>query len=133
MKGAVELMLNKIIKKKNLILIIYAVILLSLWVVALIFGNREDKVTVLVLSLVMPFIIYGLIRLMYKIIGKNCKTMSFFYGFFLLIGSLGTLMMIVEFIRSFPNGLSPSLSALFCLIAATLDGAKKHIENEDNK
>ena len=88
MKGAVELMLNKIIKKKNLILIIYAVILLSLWVVALIFGNREDKVNVLVLSLVMPFIIYGLIRLMYKIIGKNCKTMSFFYGFFLLIGSL---------------------------------------------
>ena len=133
MKGAVELMLNKIIKKKNLILIIYAVILLSLWVVALIFGNREDKVTVLVLSLVMPFIIYGLIRLMYKIIGKSCKTMSFFYGFFLLIGSLGTLMMIVEFIRSFPNGLSPSLSALFGLIAATLDGAKKHIENEDNK
>ena len=133
MKGAVELMLNKIIKKKNLILIIYAVILLSLWVVALIFGNREDKVTVLVLSLVMPFIIYGLIRLMYKIVGKNCKTMSFFYGFFLLIGSLGTLMMIVEFIRSFPNGLSPSLSALFGLIAATLDGAKKHIENEDNK
>ena len=126
-------MLNKIIKKKNLILIIYAVILLSLWVVALIFGNREDKVTVLVLSLVMPFIIYGLIRLMYKIIGKSCKTMSFFYGFFLLIGSLGTLMMIVEFIRSFPNGLSPSLSALFGLIAATLDGAKKHIENEDNK
>ena len=133
MKGAVELMLNKIIKKKNLILIIYAVILLSLWVVALIFGNREDKVTVLVLSLVMPFIIYGLIRLMYKIIGKSCKTMSFFYGFFLLIGSLGTLMMIVEFIRSFPNGLSPSLSALFGLIAATLDSAKKHIENEDNK
>jgi hypothetical protein len=133
MKGAVELMLSKIIKKKNLILIIYAVILLSLWVVALIFGNREDKVTVLVLSLVMPFIIYGLIRLMYKIIGKNCKTMSFFYGFFLLIGSLGTLMMIVEFIRSFPNGLSPSLSALFGLIAANLDSAKKHIENEDNK
>ena len=133
MKGEVELMLNKIIKKKNLILIIYAVILLSLWVVALIFGNREDKVTVLVLSLVMPFIIYGLIRLMYKIIGKSCKTMSFFYGFFLLIGSLGTLMMIVEFIRSFPNGLSPSLSALFGLIAATLDSAKKHIENEDNK
>ena len=133
MKGAVELMLNKIIKKKNLILIIYAVILLSLWVVALIFGNREDKVTVLVLSLVMPFIIYGLIRLMYKIIGKSCKTMSFFFGFFLLIGSLGTLMMIFEFIRSFPNGLSPSLGALFGLIAATLDGAKKHIENEDNK
>lgn len=126
-------MLNKIIKKKNLILIIYAVILLSLWVVALIFENREDKVTVLVLSLVMPFIIYGLIRLMYKIVGKSCKTMSFFYGFFLLIGSLGTLMMIVEFIRSFPNGLSPSLGALFGLIPATLDSAKKHIENEDNK
>ena len=33
-------MINKIIQKKTLILIVYAIVLLALWTVALIFGNR---------------------------------------------------------------------------------------------
>ena len=50
-------MINKIIQKKNLILIIYAIVLLVFWTLALIFGNAENKVMVLVLSLIIPFVI----------------------------------------------------------------------------
>jgi len=128
-------MLNKIIQKKNLILIIYAVILLAFWTVALIFGNAEDKVMVLILSLVIPFVIYGFVRLMYKVVSINAsfKIMCFFYYFFLIGGTLGTVMMFVEFIGGFPNGLSPTLGACGALIIATLDSAKKNIETESKK
>ena len=126
-------MLNKLIQKKNLILIIYAVVLLAFGVVALIFGNREDKLMVLVLSLIIPFVIYGFVRLMYKIVSINAslKVMRFFYYFFLVGGLLGTLMMIVEFIGGFPNGLSPTLGACGAMIIATLDSAKKTFESAD--
>ena len=126
-------MLNKAILKKNLILIIYAVALLAFWTVALIFGNREDKVMVLILSLIIPFVVYGFVRLMYKVVGINAsfKTMCFFYYFFLIGGLLGTVMMFVEFIAGFPNGFSPTLGACGALIIATLDSAKKSFENKD--
>ena len=124
-------MLNKLIQKKNLILIVYAIVLLALWTVALIFDNREDKVMVLVLSLIIPFVIYGFVRLMYKIVSINAslKVMRFFYYFFLMGGSLGTIMMFVEFISGFPNGLSPTLGACGALILATLDSAKKSFKD----
>ena len=126
-------MLNKIIQKKNLILIIYAAFLLVFWTLALIFGNREDKLMVLILSLVTPFVIYGFVRLMYKIVSINAslKAMSFFYHFFLAVGAFATVMMIVEFVGGFPNGLSPTLGACGAMIVATLDSAKKTFENAD--
>ena len=126
-------MLNKIIQKKNLILIVYVIVLLAFWTVALIFGNREDKIMVLILSLIIPFVVYGFVRLMYKVVSINSsfKTICFFYYFFLIGGSLGTVMMIVEFIAGFPNGLSPTLGACGALIIATLDSAKKSFENND--
>ena len=125
-------MLNKVVQKKNLILIIYAIVLLVFWTLALIFGNAENKVMVLVLSLIIPFVIYGFVRLMYKIVSINAslKVMCFFYYFFLVGGLLGTAMMFVEFITGFPNGLSPTLGACGALIIATLDSAKKNIEIE---
>ena len=128
-------MLTKVVQKKNLILIIYAVVLLIFWTLALIFGNREDKVMVLILSLIIPFVIYGFVRLMYKIVSINAsfKIMCFFYYFFLIGGLLGNVMMFVEFIGEFPNGLSPTLGACGALIIATLDSAKKNIETESKK
>ena len=125
-------MLNKIVQKKNLILIVYAIVLLAFWTVALFFGNREDKVMVLIPSLIIPFIIYGFVRLMYKVVSINAsfKAMCFFYYFFLTGGLLGTFMMFVEFVTGFPNGLSPTLGACGALIIATLDSAKKNIEIE---
>ncbi|MBQ2781452.1 MAG: hypothetical protein IJF42_07870 [Clostridia bacterium] len=128
-------MLKKLVAKKSLILIIYAVVLLAFWTVALIVGNTEDKVKVLILSLVIPFAIYGFARLMYKVVSirASFKTMSFFYYFFLTGGLLGTVMMLVEFVGGFPNGLSPTLGACGALIVATLDSAKKNIEIESKK
>ena len=64
-------MLNKIIQKKNLILIIYLVVLLAFWTAALIFDNAEDKVMVLILSLIIPFVIYSFVRLMYRVVSIN--------------------------------------------------------------
>ena len=126
-------MIQKLIPKKNLILIIYATVLLVFWILALIFGNSEDKLMVLILSLIIPFVAYGFDRLMYKVarINASPKMMSFFYCFFLVGALLGTLMMIVEFIGGFPNGLSPTLGACGAMIIATLDSAKKTFENAD--
>ena len=126
-------MIQKLIPKKNLILIIYATVLLMSWILALIFGNREDKLMVLILSLIIPFVVYGFVRLMYKMVHINAspKMMSFFYYFFLVCGLFGTVMMLVEFISGFPNGLSFTLGACGAMIIATLDSAKKTFENED--
>ena len=126
-------MIQKLIPKKILILIIYATVLLMSWILALIFGNREDKLMVLILSLIIPFVVYGFVRLMYKVVHINAspKMMSFFYYFFLVGGLLGTVMMLVEFIGGFPNGLSPTLGACGAMIIATLDNAKKTFENAD--
>ena len=126
-------MIQKLIPKKNLISIIYATVLLMSWILALIFGNREDKLMVLILSLIIPLVVYGFVRLMYKVVHINAsrKAMSFFYYFFLVVGLLGTVMMLVEFIGGFPNGLSPALGACGAMIIATLDSAKKTFESAD--
>lgn len=126
-------MLNKIIQKKNLIMIIYAVVLLIFWIVTLIWGNAEDKMIVLILSLIIPFVIYSFMLLTYKIVSINApiKVMRFFYYFFLIGGVLGIAMLTFEFIGGFPNGLSPTLGACGALIISTLDSAKKNIENKN--
>lgn len=122
-------MLNKLIQKKNIILIVCVVVLLVLCALTLIFGNGEDKIKTLVLSLTLPFVIYGFVRLMYKIVGINASvtTMRFFFWFFLIVGTICAVIMIVGFISDFPNGLSPTLGACEGLIIATLDKAKKSI------
>ena len=128
-------MIQKMITRKNLILIIYAAVLLVSWILALIFGNREDKLMVLILSLIIPLVVYGFVRLMYKVVHINASpnVMSFFYYLFLVGGLLGTVMMLVEFIGGFPNGLSPTLGACGAMMIATLDSAKKTIEFESKK
>ena len=128
-------MLNRLVQKKKIILIVCAVVLIVLWILTLIFGNGEDKVTVLVLSLLLPFIFYGFVRVMYKIVKINApsKVMRFFFWFFLIGATLGFIMMIVKYVTDFPNGLSPSLGGAEGLIVATLDEAKKNIETETQK
>ena len=114
-------------------MIVYSIVLLAFWTAALILSNSEDKVMVLILYLIIPFVVYGFVRLMYKVVSINTsfKTMFFFYYFFLMGGLLGIVMMFVEFVAGFPNGLSPTLGARGALIIATLDSAKKSFENKD--
>ena len=126
-------MLNKLIQKKNLILIICVAVLLVFCALTLLFGNSEDKLRITIISLIIPFVVYGFMRLMYKIVSINAslKTMTFFYYFFLISGLLVTVVSIIEFINGFPNGLSPSLGAFGALIIATLDSAKKTFKNKN--
>ena len=121
-------MLNKLAQKKNIVLIVCAAILLILWTLTLIFGNGEDKVMVLVLSLILPLVIYGFVRLMFKIVRINAplKFIKFGIYFFLIMGALGVVMDIIHFIIGFPNGLSPTLAACLGLIIAVLDGVNKN-------
>ena len=121
-------MLNKLAQKKNIVLIVCAAILLILWTLTLIFGNGEDKVMVLVLSLILPLVIYGFVRLMFKIVRINAplKFIKFGIYFFLIMGTLGVVMDIIHFITGFPNGLSPTLAACLGLIIAVLDGVNKN-------
>ena len=125
-------MLNKFIQRKRIVLLIFTAVLLILWTLTLIFGNGEDKVMVLVLSLVLPFVMYGFVRLMYKVIELNASpnVMLFFFCFFLIGGSLSVLMDVIRYIAYFPNGLSPVLGAEAGAVIATLDHAKKNMKPE---
>ena len=129
------LMLNKLSQKRNLFLIAFAALLLALWILTLIFGNAEDKTAILVLSLILPLVFYGFARLAFTVVSKNSSfaVMCIFYYFFLAGGLLGAVMMLVEFIGGFPNGLSPSFGACGALIVGTLDSARKSIEKEGAK
>ena len=128
-------MLNKLVQKKNVVLIACAAVLLILWTLALIFGNGEDKIMILIWYVVLPVVIYGFARLMFKIVRINAplKFIKFCIYFFLIMGALGVVMDIIHFITEFPNGLSPTLSAGLGLIIAVLDEAKKNTEIENKQ
>lgn len=123
-------MLEKIVKKKISFFVIGVILLLALCTLTLIFGSGEDKIIVLVLSLILPFVIYGFVRLMFKIVGTNAplRFMKFGVAFFFLCGLLGAFMDLIWFITDFPNGLSISLGCCLGLIISTLDEAKKITE-----
>ena len=122
-----EQRLKRLTHKRNLIFIMLVVVLVIPWVLTLILGDGKDKVKILVLSFILPFVVYGLVRWIYRIVSKNAteKAMNRFFCFFFIMGMLGTLMMLVEYIVNFPNGLSPTLSACVGIVMATLDKAKK--------
>ena len=126
-------MLNRMIQKKNLILIIYTAILLALWSLTLILGNAEDKLIVLISSLIVPVVVYMFVRLMYKIINVRAtiKVMQFFYWFFLIGGLLCTVLLFSDFFARFPNGFSMTSGTGLALIMATLDSAKKSATAKD--
>ena len=128
-------MLNKLVQKKNVVLIVCAAVLLILWTLTLIFGNGEDKIMILIWFVVLPVVIYGFVRLSFKIVRVNAplKFIKFCIYFFLIMGALGVVMDIIHFITEFPNGLSPTLSAGLGLIIGVLDEAKKNTEIENKQ
>ena len=107
-----------------------AVIFFAAWALTLIFGNGADKVELLILSLIMPFVVYGFMRLNYKIMKNNAsdKIIRIFYYFFLINGAIILISMIVEFIKWFPNGFTIAFGVCQAVIIATLDDAKKNIK-----
>ena len=111
---------------------ICAAVSLILWILTLIFGNGDDKVRVLVLSILLPFVMYGALRLGFKVVRINAslKYIKFCICFFLFFGVLGVVMEAICFITGFPNGFSPTLTICFGIIIAVLDEAKKNIDIE---
>lgn len=128
-------MLNKLIKKRNIILIAYAVAFLVLGILEFIFSDKEDKIMDFIVSLVIPFIIYGLVRLMYGLsnINASSKVMRYFYYFFLITGAIMTVSIVVNAIIFFPSDYFSGVGAIGGLIVATLDKAKKTIRIEEEK
>lgn len=115
-------MLKKIADKKNLITVVLAGILLVLWLLYLLFGGGEQKNAMLVLTPVLAVVFYGFLRLILKVVGKNAspKIMAVFVCFFLIAGTIGFLMMLLEYIGGFPNGLTASLGGCAGVLAAAL-------------
>ncbi len=89
----------------------------------LIFSNSPDKLKLSILTVVLPFIIYGFVRLLFRIISKNAskKVILIFSYFFLVACTLGIVMAFVSYITNFPNGYSPTISAELAVIFAILD------------
>jgi len=120
-------MFNKIIQKRKMLMAVLAAIFLVLWTLTMVCGNAENKEKILVLSLVLPAVVYGFVSLLYRLVKSNAsqRLMRVFFWVFLIAGTLGTIVMITEFIVGFPNGLSPTLGALGGLIMATIHNAAK--------
>ena len=119
--------MTKIFEKRNLVLIIGAIIALIPWVLYLFLGNGEDKLLMLVLSLVLPLIIYGFIRLLCKIVRPHAPASALKIGayFLMIVGAIGALLSLVAFVTEFPGGFSPGITVCFALALAALDEAKK--------
>ncbi len=116
--------MEKLIKAKKYILFAGIIITLILLGIFLIFGNSNDKVLFLILSVVLPFIIYGFIRLLFFAISKIAplKIMTIFSYFFIIACVLGLILTVIPyFIMHFPNGYSPIMSCLFATVTGVLD------------
>lgn len=120
-------MLNKLVQKKKTVLIGCVVVSLIFWILTLFFCNEDGKINLLVLSLVLPFVIYGSTRLIFKAVKIKARSrfIKFTVCFFLLFGVLGVFVNALYFFIEFPNGLSPTLTACLGLVIAVLDEAKK--------
>ena len=128
-------MFNKLVQKKNIILIVCSAVLLILWALTLIFGTGEDKMTDIILSLVLPLVIYGFVRFAFKVVRIHApwKFINFVIYFFFIVGVLGIMQDVIHFITRFPNGFSPTLTYCLGLIIAVLDESKKNIEMENKQ
>ncbi len=128
-------MLEKLVNKRNLILLVFAGILFVFWLLFLIFGNSEDKIQLLILTPILPVVVYGFLRLGFKLVRINASAgfLNFAVWFFLITGTLALVMSVNHFITEFPNGLSPAFGVVLSLIIAMLDEAKKNIGTNDKQ
>jgi len=129
-------MIKHLVKKKKLFIIVFSLILIILGTITLVFGDAEDKIRTVVMFFVMPFLVYGALRFIFCIfrIKQTLGFVKFVVRFFLLAAAIALIVESGEFVRNFPNGLSPSSGAWMGLIIGTLDEEKKNIQIEnDNK
>ena len=128
-------MIGRLVQKKKLFLAICVLVFLALWVLTLLFATRGDKTILLVLSLVIPFVVYGCLRLSFVICRKiySLSFMKFMVRFVFVMGLLVMALMFFDFIRSYPNGIAGATGAYIGFFAAALGEEKKNIEAEQGK
>ena len=128
-------MLEKLTKARIWIWICAVIYNIVLWALYLALGAGGGKVVLLILSAIMPFLIYGMFRLAYLLLGLFIpfKVMKVFYYIFLGVGTLGSIAMLVNFIAYFPNGYTAAIGVLTAITLATLDRAKKAIKKQKKR
>ena len=125
-------MLEKLAKKRKLIAIIYGPVVLALLLLEIIFGNPDEKITIIVATIIgLPFFYFG-IRFGFKIVRINAspKYMRFTSLLFLIVSVMGIVMSVPNYIRYFPNGFSPLVSCAMGIWLGILTGVEKHIKDE---
>ncbi len=125
-------MLEKLAKKRKLIAIIYGAVLLVLLLLEIIFGNPDDRITIIVGTVIgLPFVYFG-IKFGFKIVRINAspKYMRFGSWFFLIVSAIGIVVSVPNYIRYFPNGFSPFVSCVMGLWLGILTDVEKHIEDK---
>lgn len=123
-------MLTTFVKHKRIILIVLAAIWFVAFVLYVIFGNGEDKPTLLVATFICPLILYGFFHLMFKMIKITAsqKVINFYLYIFLIGGVWGTVGTMIEFITNFPNGYTFSMGLSMTMIVAILAEAKRNMK-----
>ena len=125
-------MLKKLIDKRNLLLIIFLSILISLWILSLIFCDRSDMVEIFVLTPLVTFLFYFFLRFAFKIIGMHAttKVLKIYAYFFIFAGFLGSIVSIIGFLKGFPNDFSSTIGTCFSIVIGAIDSAKKVFTTE---
>ena len=125
-------MLEKLAKKRKLIAIIYGAVVLALLLLEIIFGNPDDKITIIVATVIGSPLFYFAIKFGFKIVRINAspKFMRFGSWFFLIVSVIGIVVSVPYYIRYFPNGFSPLYSCVMGLWLGILTDAEKHIEDK---
>ncbi len=125
-------MLEKLAKKRKPIAIIYGAVLLALLLLEIIFGNPDEKITIVVATVIgLPLFYFG-IKFGFKIVRINAspKIMHFGSCFFLIVSAIGIVASVPNYIRYFPNGFSPLVSCVMGVWLGILADVKKHIEDK---
>ena len=121
-------MLEKLAKKRKLIAIIYGVVSFALLLLEIIFGNPDDKITIIVATVIgLPLFYFG-IRFGFKIVRINAspKFMRFGSWFFLIVSVIGIVASVPNYIRYFPNGFSPLVTCVMGVWLGILTDVEKH-------
>ncbi len=125
-------MLKRLVEKRALIFKIWVVLVAVMGVISFMYGDIEDRGTMFILSIIVPFLMYGFVRFMFKVVLGNAslKTVSFYAWFFIIGCTLGLLLSLGAYVMDFPNSFSPSNTAMIGVVIGVLDAMDKIIEKE---
>ncbi len=131
-KGRMRKILDFLSEKSNIIILTMLSLNLIFLALFLILGDHPDKFNILISSIIISPIVYGMIRLMFFIFKKNpmcpSKYIDFMSLFFMFGAGIGLFIIeVIEFITLFPNGFNPGFFVSLSLISAILHSNKKRL------